>query len=254
MEQKWMDEVRSHHKLAQEYNGHERAVMFSCLYGSQNYGLATSVSDVDTKSYVFPSFQDAALHRPLLSKELIAPDGSHVEMKDYRDMFMNIRKQSMNFLETLFTPYVIVDDNWQKLYSTLHTHREELARLDIERGAMALFGHMCNMYKCYLKEEKSKCAAHLMRLHDALHRYVLTDEPYEELLFKPRNMAYLIAARDGKVPSQELKGVCEVYMMQGELLVKNLSKREPNKSTLEWLELVELMTFEEGMRLYHFGN
>ena len=96
MEQKWMNEVEAHHEIACDHNGYERAVMFTCLYGSQNYGLATDASDVDTKSYVFPSIRDTAFHRPLLSKELVAPDGSHVEMKDYRDMFANIRKQSMN--------------------------------------------------------------------------------------------------------------------------------------------------------------
>ena len=254
MEKKWMDEVAAHYEMACEYNAYERAVMFTCLYGSQNYGLATDASDVDTKSYVFPSIRDVAYHRPLLSKELIAPDGSHVEMKDYRDMFANIRKQSMNFLETLFTPYVVVDKNWQKLYNCLHEKREELARLDINRGAMATFGHMCNMYKNYLRDENPKQVAHLMRLHDVLQRYALTDEPYEDLLFKPNGLDYLRDVREGKVPAEELKKLGEVLVAQSEQLVKGLPKREPNKKTLEWLELAELMSFDEGMRLYYFGD
>ena len=254
MEKKWMDEVAAHYEMACEYNAYERAVMFTCLYGSQNYGLATDASDVDTKSYVFPSIRDVAYHRPLLSKELVAPDGSHVEIKDYRDMFANIRKQSMNFLETLFTPYVVVDKNWQKLYNCLHEKREELARLDINRGAMATFGHMCNMYKNYLRDENPKQVAHLMWLHDVLQRYALTDEPYEDLLFKPNGLDYLRDVREGKVPAEELKKLGEVLVAQSEQLVKGLPKREPNKKTLEWLELIELMSFDEGMRLYYFGD
>lgn len=254
MEQKWMNEVEAHHEMACDHNAYERAVMFTCLYGSQNYGLATDASDVDTKSYVFPSIRDAAFHRPLLSKELVAPDGSHVEMKDYRDMFANIRKQSMNFLETLFTPYVVVDENWQKLYDALHAAREELARLDVNRGAMATFGHMCNMYKRYLRDENPKQMAHLMRLHDALQRYALTDEPYELLLTKPNGLDYLKDVRDGNVWPHELKKVGEILMAQSEQLVKGLPKREPNKKTLEWLELAELMSFDEGMKLYYFGD
>lgn len=254
MEKKWMDEVTAHYEMACEYNAYERAVMFTCLYGSQNYGLATDASDVDTKSYVFPSIRDVAYHRPLLSKELVAPDGSHVEMKDYRDMFANIRKQSMNFLETLFTPYVVVDKNWQKLYNCLHEKREELVRLDINRGAMATFGHMCNMYKNYLRDENPKQVAHLMRLHDVLQRYALTDEPYEDLLFKPNSLDYLRDVREGKVPAEELKKLGEVLVAQSEQLVNSLPKREPNKKTLEWLELIELMSFDEGMRLYYFGD
>ena len=254
MEKKWMDKVAAHYEMACEYNAYERAVMFTCLYGSQNYGLATETSDVDTESYVFPSIRDAAFHRPLLSKELIAPDGSHVEMKDYRDMFANIRKQSMNFLETLFTPYVVIDKNWQKLYNCLHEKREELARLDVNRGAMATFGHMCNMYKRYLRDKNPKQVAHLMRLHDVLQRYTLTDEPYENLLFKPNGLDYLRDVREGKVPAEELKKLSEVLVAQSEQLVKGLPKREPNKKTLEWLELIELMSFDEGMRLYYFGD
>ena len=253
MEKKWMDEVAAHYEMACEYNAYERVVMFTCLYGSQNYGLATDASDVDTKSYVFPSIRDVAYHRPLLSKELVAPDGSHVEMKDYRDMFANIRKQSMNFLETLFTPYVVVDKNWQKLYNCLHEKREELARLDINRGAMATFGHMCNMYKNYLRDENPKQVALLIQLHDVLQRYALTDEPYEDLLFKPNGLDYLRDVREGKVPAEELKKLGEVLVAQSEQLVKGLPKREPNKKTLEWLELIELMSFDEGMRLYYFG-
>lgn len=249
---KWMNEVKAHHELAANYNAYERAVMFTCLYGSQNYGLATDTSDVDTKSYVFPSIRDAAFHRPLLSAELTAQDGSHVEMKDYRDMFANIRKQSMNFLETLFTPYVVVDENWQKLYNCLHEKREELARLDVNRGAMATFGHMCNMYKRYLRDENPKQAAHLMRLHDVLQRYALTDEPYEDLLFKPNSLDYLRIVREGKVSPQELKEMCETFIARGEYIVKEMPKHEVNKNTLEWLELAELMSFDEGMRLYYF--
>ena len=250
---KWMNEVAAHHEMACDHNAYERAVMFTCLYGSQNYSLATETSDVDTKSYVFPSIRDAAFHRPLLSKELAAPDGSHVEMKDYRDMFANIRKQSMNFLETLFTPYVVIDKNWQKLYNCLHEKREELARLDVNRGAMATFGHMCNMYKNYLRDENPKQVAHIMRLHDVLQRYALTDAPYEDLLFKPNSLDYLRDVREGKVPAEELKKLGEVLVAQSEQLVKGLPKREPNKKTLEWLELIELMSFDEGMRLYYFG-
>ena len=57
--------------MACDHNAYERAVMFTCLYGSQNYGLATDASDVDTKSYVFPSIRDAAFHRPLLEGSLL---------------------------------------------------------------------------------------------------------------------------------------------------------------------------------------
>ena len=121
-------------------------------------------------------------------------------------------------------------------------------------GAMATFGHMCNMHKRFMRDGNPKQAAHLMRLHDALQRYALTDEPYEDLLFKPNSLDYLKIVREGRLPHEELKEVCETYMARGENIVKEMPKHEPNKEALEWLELAELMSFDEGMRLYYFGN
>lgn len=253
MEQKWMNEVRAHHGLAADYNAYERAVMFTCLYGSQNYGLDTDNSDVDTKSYVFPSIRDAAFHRPLLSKELIAPDGSHVEMKDYRDMLANIRKQNINFLETLFTPYVIVDENWQKLYNCLHEKREKLARLDVNRGLMGMFGHMCRMEKLFQRDHNPKQAATLLRLEDFMYRYT-TDEPYEHILFNPNQKDFLRSMRAGKVPLEVMENLVADAMTTAHAFIEIAPKFEVNEEILEWLELAELMSFDEGMKLYYFGD
>lgn len=253
MEQKWMNEVKTHHELAVDHNAYERAVMFTCLYGSQNYGLATETSDVDTESYIFPSIRDAAFHRPLLSTELTAPDGSHVEMKDYRDMLANVRKQSINFLETLFTPYVIVDENWQKFYNCLHEKREELARLDVNRGLMSMFGHMHNMEKRFKRDHNMKQAATLLRLEDFMYRYT-TDEPYEHILFNPNQKDFLRNMRAGEVPFELTENLVADAMASVREFIENAPKFEVNKEILEWLELAELMSFDEGMRLYYFEN
>ena len=48
--------VEQHTMYAAEQS--DRVPLFGALYGSQNYGLATPESDVDTKVWLMPSFHD----------------------------------------------------------------------------------------------------------------------------------------------------------------------------------------------------
>lgn len=245
MDKKWLSEVLHHHELAQTHCANERPVMLTALYGSQNYGLATNASDVDTKSYVFPSFHEVALHKPLLSNELTALDDSHVELKDYRDMCTNLRKQSINFLETLFTPYVVVNPVFQNFYDSLTSHREEIARIDVNRGVLSMFGHMCNMEKRFKRDGNPKQAATVMRLHDFMRRYT-TDEPYEEILFNPSNKDMLSEMRAGKYNNPALTVLVAVEMAAAKEFVNSMPKREVDEKTLEWLDALQIKTMAEG--------
>lgn len=242
-----MDEVKAHHELAGKHNAYEREVMFTALYGSQNYGFATDSSDVDTKSFVFPSFWELALHKPLLSKEHTAPDGSHVEMKDYRDMCTNLKKQSVNFLETLFTPYVVVNPLWQAFYDSLHASREMFARLDVNRGLMSMFGHMCNMEKRFKRDRGMKQAATLLWLEDFVYRYA-TDEPYEHVLFNPNQKEFLRSMRAGEVPLELTENLVADAMANVREFVENAPKFEVNKKGLEWLDTMQVMAMDEYFR------
>ena len=223
--------VKSHMDYAQNVSG--RVPIFAALYGSQNYGLATPESDVDTKVWLMPSFTDLALAAKPYSKEL-HKDGTHVEGKDYRLMLGELRKQNMNFLETIFTPYKVVNPVYQWFYNTLYVNREAIARMNVNRGAHAFMGHMYNMYNRFKRDEKPKQVAHLMRLYDCLQRYALTEEPYEDLLFKPNSRDYLMAVRRGEVPMEELHDMVETYMGLASSVLENLP--ENNVSTYAYAE------------------
>ena len=215
--------VKSHMEYAKKASG--RVPMFAALYGSQNYGIATPESDVDTKVWLMPNLRDLALAEKPYSKELHC-DGAHVEGKDYRLMLGELRKQNMNFLETIFTPYKVVNPNYQWFYNILYTNREAIARMDVNRGAHAFMGHMYNMYNRFKRDEKPKQVAHLMRLYDCLQRYTLTDETYEDLLFKPNSLDYLMAIRRGEVPVEELRLCANTYMHLAENLLNEMPKFE----------------------------
>lgn len=217
--------VRQHTEYCYSQSGH--TPIYAALYGSQNYGIATPESDVDTKVWLMPSLRDLALAAKPYSKELHY-DGAHVEGKDYRLMLGELRKQNMNFLETIFTPYKVVNPTYQWFYDVLYVNREAIARMNISRGAHAFVGHMYNMYNRFKRDEKPKQVAHLMRLYDCLQRYALTDEPYEDLLFKPNNLEYLMVIRRGEVPMEELHNMAETYMGLANNLLEEMPKFEVN--------------------------
>lgn len=218
--------VEQHTIFAAERSDH--VPLFGALYGSQNYGLATSESDVDTKVWLMPTFYDLYTAAKPYSKELRLGD-AHVEGKDYRLMVGELKKQNMNFLETLFTPYYWCSDTYKTEFEYLRNNRELVARYDVNRGAHAFMGHMYNMYNRFKRDEKPKQVAHLMRLYDCLQRYALTDEPYEDLLFHPNSIEYLMAVRRGEVPVEELHDMAETYMGLTDNLIKEMPQYEVNK-------------------------
>lgn len=80
-------------------------VVCVCLAGSQNYGISTAESDIDTKAIVLPTFRNLATGHTTISFTHVEPDGSRLEVKDISSMFACIRKQNINFLEILCTKY-----------------------------------------------------------------------------------------------------------------------------------------------------
>lgn len=86
-------------------------------YGSMNYGFyEEGVSDVDTKAIVLPSFENLIGGHNLISKEYILENGEHCEVKDIRLYIQQLKKQSINFVETLFTRYFVLTSQWEDLW------------------------------------------------------------------------------------------------------------------------------------------
>ena len=218
--------VKDHTGYAKNLSGY--TPIYAALYGSQNYGIATPESDVDTKVWLRPTFHDLYTAAKPYSKELHY-EGAHVEAKDYRLMVGELKKQNMNFLETIFTPYYWCGNTYKTEFEYLRNNRELVARYDVNRGAHAFMGHMYNMYNRFKRDENPKNVAHITRLYDCLQRYALTDEPYEDLLFHPNSLEYLMAVRRDEVPMAELHEMAETYMGLADNLIKEMPRYEVNK-------------------------
>ena len=85
------------------------------VYGSQNYGIATENSDVDTKAILVPTFEDLVLRKPI-SRELHLKNEEHCEVKDIREMVKMFTKQNMNFIEILFTKYYWINPKYKEFW------------------------------------------------------------------------------------------------------------------------------------------
>ena len=115
------------------------------LYGSQNYGLATPESDIDTKVIVIPSYEELVLGKPV-SKTVTFPWGE-CDIKDVREMVKSYKKQNVNFIETLFTDFYYINPAYQTLYDKLIKKREAIAHYDEHKALDCFNGLMMQAKK-----------------------------------------------------------------------------------------------------------
>lgn len=125
------DKLRTHVQLVKE-KFPEHTFYFCALYGSQNYGLDTEDSDVDSKIAVIPSRKDIILGYEKLSTTIRLEDGSVCEVKDIREMVKQFYKGNINFTEMLYTPHYIENDSISDRYrfSSLRWYRDMIANHD----------------------------------------------------------------------------------------------------------------------------
>lgn len=115
-----------------------REVMFTALYGSQNYGLDTPESDADAYSVTVPSRHELIFGCPSGEDPVKStPSSSYcygtgkVTVKDVRQMMDAYIKQSINFCETLFTPHIIINPRYATEVAELRAHAEKIASADL---------------------------------------------------------------------------------------------------------------------------
>lgn len=101
-------------------------LIYTALFGSQNYKMDTPNSDVDVHCMYeqHPSriITQSTVHYPLIEGDL-AYEG-HADVKTVHDMLMQYRKGNLNFLETLWTPYIAVTPGWEWFVHCLRKERE----------------------------------------------------------------------------------------------------------------------------------
>lgn len=207
---KWiMDCVQEHYNEALEHFPEDRIV--GIFYqGSGNYGLDYESSDVDTKLIITPTFKDIAMNHKAVSTTHVRANDEHIDFKDIRLYIQTFRKQNLNFLEILFTPYCIINPLYKKEWDRLIENREAIARYNLPQAIKSMKGVAHNKYEQMEKDTPSHAAEiakygyspkelhHLLRVEDYIERYI-KGEAYVDCL-KAKHPDYLKDVKTGKYP------------------------------------------------------
>lgn len=140
-----MERLQEHYNEALEYFPEDRIVGIF-LQGSQNYGLDYEYSDVDTKLIVTPTFEEIAMNKQPSSTTHVRENDEHIDFKDIRLYTNTFRKQNINFLEILFTPYKITNPLYASEWNRLVEAREDIAHYNPYRAVKALKGMAMEKY------------------------------------------------------------------------------------------------------------
>lgn len=187
------------------------------LQGSQNYGLDYEKSDIDSKLIVTPTFNDIAFNRSPISTTHVRANEEHIDFKDIRLYIQTFRKQNLNFLEILFTPFQWVNYQYAPYWDVLVQNREEIAHYNLFQAIKAMKGVAMEKYHAMEHPYPSKLAVlaeygydpkqlhHLLRVEDYIRRYI-AGEPYVDCL-QPSDRDYLMAVKRGCYDLEQARDV-----------------------------------------------
>ena len=214
MNQNVMNRVKEHYEFLKTK---KFEIVFLALQGSQNYGLdiydENYKSDVDTKAIVLPSFSDFVHDKNPQSNTIILSNNEHIDVKDIRTMFETYKKQNINYIETLFSEYLIINPKYAELVKPLFDNNELIAHLNYNQTLRCIAGMSMEKLKAMEhpyptiidKIEKygydPKQLHHIFRMNDFIRKYV-SGKSYKECLFSKRSL-YLKEIKKGILPVNE---------------------------------------------------
>lgn len=197
--EKILEEVKKKHELVLSRGEN---VIFTALIGSQNYGLATENSDIDTYSFILPSYDDFLLNKEPKSYEIECEDGSKACVKDIRLLFKLLKKPSPNSIECILSKYIIYNQDYEKvlkfyldtdicLYAMVHCNKNNF--FDSVAGTIrGLHGRNMSIGKKY---------SHVIRLVSLVDKYINKKEDIHDYLLVDNNrLPIAYTAKNGGMP------------------------------------------------------
>lgn len=249
-----MDRVKEHYNEALTYFPEDRIVGIF-LQGSQNYGLATPQSDVDTKLIVTPTFKDITMNRKPVSTTHIRANEEHIDFKDIRLYIQTFRKQNLNFLEILYTDFSIVNPIYEKQWNRLVESREAITHFNPYRSVQSMKGIALEKYHAMEHEYPSKVEVlkkygydpkqlhHLVRVEDYLGRYI-NGESYESCLDPGPMKQELIEIKMGKYSLADARSIADKAKAHVEEMAEYAYSIYPNEEDQEVNELLDDVQYE----------
>lgn len=225
-----MKRVKEHYEEAQSL-GHE--VMVCALQGSQNYGLDIYTeayqSDVDTKAIIVPSFEHFARDKKFISTTHVRENNEHTDLKDIREIFNIFKKQNINFVEILFTPYYVVNSEYAHLWEQCRAIAEEVTHSHPSQTLRACVGMTLEKLKALQhpypsiadKIEKfgydPKQLSHIVRVNDFTKRFI-DGCSFADCLI-PSDIEFIKRIKVGEIPLKEAVEMANAYTADTKELV-----------------------------------
>lgn len=221
MNQDALERVFEHAKVVDEWcakNGGIR--VFTALFGSQNYGLNSKNSDVDTKSIIIPTLDDWTWgDTDKYNATIEMEDGSHAEIKSLPDMCKQYIKGNINFLETLYTEYVDIAPAWEWLYNEFQDVRDNVSRHNLYKSAQTWLGYERQaLERAFHSTSKAlgyredcgynpKSLMNAFRIKESFIRFFQFNRPFNESIDVSDMRGLLLDVKENPMP----RDVAEVY-------------------------------------------
>lgn len=226
------------------------------LQGSQNYNLDIETSDVDTKLFVTPTLRQISSNQSPLSTTYVRPsDNAHTDLKDIRLYLETLKKANVNFVELLYTSYIIINEPYQKLWYELINNRERISHYNPARAVKAAVGVALEKYHAMEHRYPSRAAIidefgydpkqlhHLARMKFFIRDYV-SNKPYIECI-QPigETRDYLLHLKTTPMPLERAREeavqlISEIKTLEEDVL-KKYNINEYDKDVVEFLDDIQ---------------
>jgi hypothetical protein len=235
-------------------------VAYIAVYGSQNYNLDIYTddyqSDVDMKAIVVPTLDDLVRNSKPVSIT-VDTEWGQCDVKDIRTYFEVLLKANPAYIETLFTDYYIIDEDFQDEMREVLDSAEDLVYALRGQFARAIYGMMCEKEKALChpypsiawKIEKfgydGKQLSHIYRLLVLMEDYFISGIKLKDCI-KSRESAreFIIDLKLNVLSLEDAKEFAEIYINSGEM-TKSILLKEIEKETIDYSIKDKLLTLSQ---------
>lgn len=163
-----MRATQYHHNLVQSKGYY---VIMTSLVGSQNYGLNTDASDIDTYSFILPSLEELSVADEPKAGLIFAEDG-HCNFKDIRIALNLLKKTSPNSVEYFISKYQVYNPIYKDIlckYLNNNTILWNMVHCNYKHMLYAIAGMAHQLTKRNMATGKR--FSHALRLENMIYQY-----------------------------------------------------------------------------------